>query len=45
LTEQVLQTKRNLAFEAFRTSLEARLRQEGKLQIMSDKLKGFGDLS
>jgi peptidyl-prolyl cis-trans isomerase D len=45
LTDQVLQTKRNLAFEAFRTSLEARLRQEGKLQIMSDKLKGFGDLS
>ena len=45
LTEQVLQTKRNLAFEAFRTSLETRLKQEGKLQIMSDKLKGFGDLS
>ena len=45
LTEQVLQTKRSLAFEAFRTSLEARLKQEGKLQIMSDKLKGFGDLS
>jgi peptidyl-prolyl cis-trans isomerase D len=45
LTEQVLQTKRNLAFEAFRASLEARLKQEGKLQIMSDKLKGFGDLS
>ena len=45
LTEQVLQTKRNLAFEALRTSLETRLKQEGKLQIMSDKLKGFGDLS
>jgi len=45
MTEQVLQTKRSLAFEAFRTSLETRLRQEGKLQIMSDKLKGFGDLS
>ncbi len=45
LTDDVLQTKRNLAFEAFRTSLEARLKQEGKLQIMSDKLKGFGDLS
>jgi peptidyl-prolyl cis-trans isomerase D len=45
LTDQVLQTKRNMAFEAFRTSLEARLRQEGKLQIMSDKLKGLGDLS
>ena len=45
LTDQVLQTKRNMAFEAFRTSLETRLRQEGKLQIMSDKLKGLGDLS
>ncbi len=45
LTDQGLQTKRNLAFEAFRTSLETRLKQEGKLQIMSDKLKGFGDLS
>jgi peptidyl-prolyl cis-trans isomerase D len=44
LTDQVLQTKRNLAFEAFRTALEARLRQEGKLRIMNDKLKGFGDL-
>src|SRR5467141_1031930 len=45
LTDQVLQAKRGLAFDAFRTSLETRLRQEGKLQIMSDKLKGFGDLS
>lgn len=45
LTDQVLQTKRNMAFDAFRTSLETRLRQEGKLQIMPDKLKGLGDLS
>jgi peptidyl-prolyl cis-trans isomerase D len=45
LTDQVLQSKRNLAFEVFRTSLETRLKQEGKLQIMSGKLKGFGDLS
>src|SRR6266849_2416502 len=44
LTEQVLQTKRNMAFEAFRTALEARLKQEGKLQIMPDRLKAFGDL-
>jgi peptidyl-prolyl cis-trans isomerase D len=44
LTDQVLQTKRNLAFEAFRSSLEARLKREGKLRIMSEKLKGFGDL-
>jgi len=45
LTDEVLQTKRNLAFEAFRTSLETRLKQEGKLQIMPDRLKGFSDLS
>jgi peptidyl-prolyl cis-trans isomerase D len=45
LTDQVLQAKRTMAFEAFRTSLEARLKQEGKIQIMSDKMKGFGDLS
>jgi peptidyl-prolyl cis-trans isomerase D len=45
LTDQVLQSKRTMAFEAFRTSLETRLKQEGKLQIMSDKMKGFGDLS
>jgi peptidyl-prolyl cis-trans isomerase D len=45
LSDQVLQTKRNVAFEAFRTSLDARLKQEGKLRIMTDKLKGFGNLS
>jgi peptidyl-prolyl cis-trans isomerase D len=44
LTEQVLQTKRTAAFEAFRNALEARLKQEGKLQIMSDRLKAFGDI-
>jgi peptidyl-prolyl cis-trans isomerase D len=44
LTEQVLQTKRNLAFEAFRTSLDARLKKEGKLQLMPEKLKSFGSL-
>ena len=45
LTEQVLQSKRSTAFDAFRTALEARLRQEGKLKIMPDRLKGFGDLT
>ena len=44
LMEQVLQNKRSLAFEAFRTALENRLKQEGKLKLMPDKLKGFGDL-
>jgi peptidyl-prolyl cis-trans isomerase D len=45
LTEQVLQSKRSLAFEAFRTALENRLKQEGKLQIYQDKLKSFGDFA
>ena len=45
LTDQVLQQKRTMAFEAFRTALETRLRQEGKLRIMTDKLKNFGDLT
>ena len=44
LTEQVLNEKRGLAYEAFRSSLEERLKQEGKLKLMPEKLKGFGDL-
>jgi len=44
LLEQVLQNKRTLAFDAFRTALEARLKQEGKLKLMPEKLRGFGDL-
>jgi peptidyl-prolyl cis-trans isomerase D len=42
LTEAVLQSKRSLAFEAFRTALEDRLKQEGKLKLMPEKLKAFG---
>jgi len=42
ITDQVLQSKRSLAFEAFRTALENRLKQEGKLKLMPDKLKSFG---
>jgi peptidyl-prolyl cis-trans isomerase D len=45
LTEQLLQTKRNVAFEAFKTALETRLKQEGKVKLMPDKLAGFGSLS
>jgi peptidyl-prolyl cis-trans isomerase D len=45
LSDQVLQNKRSLAFEAFRTALETRLKNEGKLKIMPEKLKGFGDLA
>jgi peptidyl-prolyl cis-trans isomerase D len=42
ITDAVLQNKRSVAFEAFRTALEERLKKEGKLQMMPEKLKGFG---
>jgi peptidyl-prolyl cis-trans isomerase D len=44
ITDAVLQNKRSLAFEAFRTALEDRLKKEGKLQMMPEKLKGFGSI-
>src|SRR3984957_8600007 len=44
ITEQVLQNKRSLAFEAFRTALEERLKKEGKLQMMPENLKSFGSV-
>jgi peptidyl-prolyl cis-trans isomerase D len=44
ITEAVLQNKRSIAFDAFRTALEDRLKKEGKLKLMPEKLKGFGDL-
>jgi peptidyl-prolyl cis-trans isomerase D len=44
ITDQVLQSKRTVAFDAFKTALENRLKQEGKLSIMPDKLKNFGDV-
>jgi peptidyl-prolyl cis-trans isomerase D len=45
LTEQLLQSKRNVAFEAFKTTLEARLKEEGKVKVMADKMAGFGSLT
>jgi peptidyl-prolyl cis-trans isomerase D len=36
---QALQSKRQAAYELFRTTLEARLRQEGKLHINEENLK------
>ena len=44
ITDAVLQNKRSIAFDAFRTALEARLKKEGKLQLMPEKLKGFGNV-
>jgi len=45
ITDNLVQSKRALAFDAFRTSLDARLKADGKLKIMTDKMKGFGDLN
>lgn len=45
LLDSVLRTKRELAFEAFQTALEERLKKEGKVKIMPDRLKEFGRLS
>jgi len=44
ITDTLLQQKRNLAFEAFRNSLEERLKQEGKLKLMPQKIRNFGTL-
>ncbi|MBS1842732.1 MAG: peptidyl-prolyl cis-trans isomerase, partial [Acidobacteria bacterium] len=45
LTDQVLQEKRDLAFRAFQTSLDERMKKQGKLKIMPEKLQGFGSFS
>ena len=44
ITDNLLQTKRSMAFEAFRTSLEERLKNEGKLKMMPEKMRNFGTL-
>jgi peptidyl-prolyl cis-trans isomerase D len=45
ITDTLLQSKRTMAFESFRIALEDRLKQEGKLKLMPEKLRSFGDLS
>jgi peptidyl-prolyl cis-trans isomerase D len=45
LTEQLLQTKRSVAYEAFKTALDNRLKQEGKVKLNTDKMAGFGSFS
>ena len=39
ITKALLQANREVAFEAFRNALDARERQEGKLNINNDNLK------
>jgi peptidyl-prolyl cis-trans isomerase D len=45
LTDELLQSKREVAFEAFRSALSDRLLKEGKLKLMPEKLKTFGSLT
>jgi peptidyl-prolyl cis-trans isomerase D len=45
LAEELLQSKRDLAYQAFRTALGDRLKQEGKLKLMPEKMKSFGSFS
>jgi len=45
ITDNLLQTKRNMAFEAFHTALEERMKKEGTLKLMPEKMRGFGDLT
>jgi peptidyl-prolyl cis-trans isomerase D len=39
IRQQLLQTKQNAAYEAFKTALEDRLKKEGKLTINADAMK------
>jgi peptidyl-prolyl cis-trans isomerase D len=43
ITDTLLQQKRELAFNTFRTSLEDRLKQDGTLKTYPDKMRAFGD--
>jgi len=45
LTEELLQSKREVAFEAFRSALSDRLQKEGKLKMNPEKLKNLGSLT
>jgi len=43
ITDTLLKQKRELAFNAFQTSLNDRLKQEGKLKLYPEKMSVFGD--
>ena len=42
---ELLQSKREVAFDAFKSALSDRLLKEGKLKLMPEKLKSFGSLT
>jgi len=45
LTDELLQSKRETAYDAFKSALSDRLLKEGKLKISPEKLKTFGSFS
>ena len=45
LTNELLQSKREVAFEAFRSALSDRLQKEGKLKMVPEKLKSLGSFT
>jgi len=42
ITDSLLKEKRDLAFQAFQTSLDERLKQDGTLKLYPDKMTAFG---
>jgi peptidyl-prolyl cis-trans isomerase D len=44
IADALVQSKRALAFDAFRAALDERMKKEGTLKLMPDKMRGFGDL-
>ena len=43
ITDNLLKQKRDMAFEAFRTQLDDKLKQDGTLKLYPDKMAAFGD--
>jgi parvulin-like peptidyl-prolyl isomerase len=39
IQQQLLDSRRTMAFEAFRTALDSRMKQEGKLRVNAENLK------
>jgi peptidyl-prolyl cis-trans isomerase D len=44
IADTLVQSKRGLAFDAFRAAMEERMKKDGTLKLMPDKMRGFGDL-
>jgi peptidyl-prolyl cis-trans isomerase D len=44
IADALVQSKRALAFDAFRAAMEERMKKDGTLRLMPDKMRGFGDL-